>query len=262
MSLRVTAAGHGGAGDRARIPLGRQRCSGRCSAAIAIGQRRRGLPWRLAAGPRSHQLAGRWSWFFALLAPLQLIGFAWLWADSDNQLSSQITRGETNVSGLGSRISVSTSEAELRSLLASANLGTLPPLRPGFLADQKQQISEAIASHAARQGWWFARIRSLLLDLIGVPNELHLGLAQVHVDAVADGDGLPLPAVKAKDPTDLGDHLPCLYVRCGFPRCGWRQLQPVIGAACTFSNRPWLAAIRNPLRFRFSLLPLALCRLI
>jgi len=44
----------------------------------------------------------------------------------------------------------SSSEAELRNLLASANVGPLPPLRAGALPDQKQQISDAIAIQASR----------------------------------------------------------------------------------------------------------------
>lgn len=102
------------------------------------------------SGRRSHQLAHRWAWIFALLMPLQLVGFAWLWADSDNQINRQITLGETNVSALRSRIGASASESELRSLLGSANLGSMPPLRSGSLADQKQQLSEAIAGQASR----------------------------------------------------------------------------------------------------------------
>lgn len=104
----------------------------------------------LTSGRRSHQLARRWGVVFALLVPLQLAGFAWLWADSDNQVNRQIIQGETNVAALRSRIGTSTSEADLRSLLASANLGPLPPLRAGSLADQKQQMSEAIAIQASR----------------------------------------------------------------------------------------------------------------
>jgi membrane protein implicated in regulation of membrane protease activity len=41
-------------------------------------------------GKRSQQLAHRWAFVFALLVPLQLIGYAWLWADSDSQLNRQI----------------------------------------------------------------------------------------------------------------------------------------------------------------------------
>jgi len=74
-------------------------------------------------------LAGRWAWIFALLVPLQLSGFVWLWADSDSQVNRQINQGERNVAALRSRIGASSSEVELRSLLASANLGPLPPLR-------------------------------------------------------------------------------------------------------------------------------------
>ena len=81
---------------------------------------------------------------------MQLIGFAWLWADSDSQLSRQIRQGENNIAALRSRILTSGSAADLQGLLAASNLGPLPPLKSGSLADQKQQLSEAIAINTSR----------------------------------------------------------------------------------------------------------------
>ena len=99
---------------------------------------------------RNHQLASRWAFVFALLVPLQLIGYAWLWADSDSQLNRQINQGERGVAALRSRIQASRSEAELSSLLAAANPGPLSPLQGGSLAERKQQLSEAIAINTSR----------------------------------------------------------------------------------------------------------------
>ena len=104
----------------------------------------------LTSGWRSHQLARRWAFVFALLVPLQLIGYAWLWADSDSQLNRQINQGESGVAALRSRIMASSSEAELGSLLTAANPGPLPPLKAGSLAERKQQLSEAIAINTSR----------------------------------------------------------------------------------------------------------------
>jgi hypothetical protein len=101
-------------------------------------------------GRRSQQLARRWAFVFALLVPLQLIGYAWLWADSDSQLNRQINQGESGIAALRSRIQASRSEAELGSLLAAANPGPLPPLQGGSLAERKQQLSEAIAINTSR----------------------------------------------------------------------------------------------------------------
>lgn len=104
----------------------------------------------LTSGRRSHQLASRWFFVFALLVPLQLIGYAWLWADSDSQLNRQINQGERGVDALRSRIQASRSEAELDSLLTAANPGPLPPLQGGSLTERKQQLSEAIAINTSR----------------------------------------------------------------------------------------------------------------
>ena len=104
----------------------------------------------LTSGRRSHQLASRWAFVFALLVPLQLIGYAWLWADSDSKLNRQINQGERGIAALRSRIMASRSEAELGSLLTAANPGPLPPLQGGSLAERKQQLSEAIAINTSR----------------------------------------------------------------------------------------------------------------
>lgn len=101
-------------------------------------------------GKPSQQLARRWAFVFALLVPLQLIGYAWLWADSDSQLNRQINQGESGDAALRSRIMASSSEAEMGSLLTAANPGPLPPLKAGSLAERKQQLSEAIAINTSR----------------------------------------------------------------------------------------------------------------
>lgn len=99
---------------------------------------------------RSHQLTSRWVLVFALRVPLQLIGYAWLRADSESQLIRQINQGERGVAALPSRIQASRSEAELSILLAAANPAPLPPLRGDSLAERKQQLIEAIAINTSR----------------------------------------------------------------------------------------------------------------
>jgi len=131
---------------------------------------------------RCDALASRWAWIFALLVPLQLAGFAWLWADSDNQINRQINQGERNVAALRSRIGASSSEAELRNLLASANVGPLPPLRAGALPDQKQQISDAIAIQASRLSSTLREQRATMLRN-SLPGSLRVLLGAVIVSA-------------------------------------------------------------------------------
>ena len=63
------------------------------------------------------------------------LGFALLNSDSK----------DAKLSGRRSHQLASRSEAELGSLLATANPGPLPPLKAGSLAERKQQLSEAIA---------------------------------------------------------------------------------------------------------------------
>ena len=75
------------------------------------------------------------------------LGFALLNSDSkDAKLSGRRSHQlASRWAALGSRILASRSEAELGSLLATANPGPLPPLKAGSLAERKQQLSEAIA---------------------------------------------------------------------------------------------------------------------
>ena len=137
----------------------------------------------LISGRRSQRLAFRWAWIFALLVPLQLAGFAWLWADSDSQVNRQINQGETNVAALRSRIGASSSEAELRSLTASANLGPMAPLRGGSLADQKQQLSDALAIQASQLSGNLREQRAAMLRS-SLPGSLRLLFGAAIVSAL------------------------------------------------------------------------------
>ena len=99
--------------------------------------------WR-ALSRQTVQLAGRWGLVFALLVPLQLISFGWLWFDSADKLSAQLNQATTELSGLRNRVNAAGSGAELQRLQASTIPGLLPPLIPGSLAQQKAQLSESL----------------------------------------------------------------------------------------------------------------------
>ncbi|MFM9088555.1 MAG: hypothetical protein ACKOPT_10510, partial [Cyanobium sp.] len=67
--------------------------------------------------PRTVQLASRWGLVFALLVPLQLICFGWLWVDSGNQLNGQLSQATSKFSALSARLNAAGSDAELQRLL-------------------------------------------------------------------------------------------------------------------------------------------------
>jgi len=98
--------------------------------------------WR-ALSRQTVQLAGRWGLVFALLVPLQLISFGWLWFDSADKLSAQLNQATTELAGLRNRLNAAGSEVELR-LQSSTIPGLLPPPVPGSIAQQKTQLTEAL----------------------------------------------------------------------------------------------------------------------
>jgi hypothetical protein len=98
----------------------------------------------LALGRQTVQLASRWGLVFALLVPLQLISFGWLWFDSADKLSAQLNQATTELAGLRNRLNAAGSEAELQQIQASTISGLLPPLVPGSIAQQKAQLTEAL----------------------------------------------------------------------------------------------------------------------
>ncbi len=94
--------------------------------------------------PLTVQLVSRWGVVFALLVPLQAIGFGWLWLERGNQLSGQLTQASTQLAGLRTRLNAAGSETELQRLLATTTPGLLPPMAPGPLPQQKAQLREAL----------------------------------------------------------------------------------------------------------------------
>jgi hypothetical protein len=99
---------------------------------------------RFTLSRQTVQLASRWALVFALLVPLQLISFGWLWFDSGDKLSQQLNQATTQLAGLRNRLNAASSVAELQRLQASTIPGLLPPLIPGSLLQQKAQLIEAL----------------------------------------------------------------------------------------------------------------------
>jgi hypothetical protein len=103
----------------------------------------------LLSGVRSVRLASRWALVFAVLVPLQLVGFAWLWVDSGRQLEARSRQLETQRAALLSPLLASGSEAELRQQLGQLPPGGFPPpplsilQAAGSLPAQKQRLDQA-----------------------------------------------------------------------------------------------------------------------
>lgn len=94
-------------------------------------------------------LARRWAVLFALLVPLQLIGFGWLWVSSERQLDGRLSQVEAQRSALLSPLLATASQAELRQRLIQVPPGGFPAPPVGLLTAsapleaQKRQLSEA-----------------------------------------------------------------------------------------------------------------------
>jgi hypothetical protein len=99
---------------------------------------------RLTLTRQTVQLASRWALVFALMVPLQLISFGWLWFASGDKLTDQLNQATTELAGLRNRLNAAGSEAELQRLQASTIPGLLPPLIPDSLPQQKAQLTEAL----------------------------------------------------------------------------------------------------------------------
>lgn len=103
----------------------------------------------LNCGHRNLGMASRWAVVFAVLVPLQLLAFGWLWLDSGRQLQSRIVQLETQRSTLLGSLMASSSEAELRQRIAQAPPDGFPapPLSllqaSAPLAAQKQRLNDA-----------------------------------------------------------------------------------------------------------------------
>ncbi len=103
----------------------------------------------LACGHRGFQLARRWAVLFALLVPLQLLAFGWLWLDSQRQLDARVSQAERLRASMLSPLLASGSEGELRQRLSQLPAGGFPAPPSSLLPSgapldaQKKRLSEA-----------------------------------------------------------------------------------------------------------------------
>jgi hypothetical protein len=134
-------------------------------------------------GRHALRTARRWASVYALLIPLQLIGFTWLWFDSDSQVNARILQGETNRISLQQALAASASDRELQALLASTNLGPLPAFSSPSLADHKQQLTQALAANGAAFNTNLRSERSAMLAN-SIPGTLRVLLGSLIVGAI------------------------------------------------------------------------------
>jgi hypothetical protein len=127
--------------------------------------------------------ASRWAFVYGLLIPLQLIAFTWLWFDSDRQVNASIRQGERNRFAIQKGVLGSSSDRELQALLAGVNLGPLPAITAGSLADHKQQLTKAIDANGAVFSASLRRERSAMLRN-SIPGTLRVLLGALIVGAI------------------------------------------------------------------------------
>lgn len=138
---------------------------------------------------RGTQLAQRWAIAFALLVPLKLLGFGWLWIDSERQLDARLSQAESQRAALVSSLQASGSEAELRQRLSQAPAGGFPAPPPSLLrasaslADQKQQLSEATQGVLTT---WKSNLRSERAAMLrnSLPDSLRVLIGATIVSAL------------------------------------------------------------------------------
>ena len=92
------------------------------------------------------RLTGTWALVFALVVPLQVIAYGWLWIASGSQLNAQFQQAESRMASLRSQIKASRTEAELQRILSATNNRTAPLIESGSLSKQKQRINQTISS--------------------------------------------------------------------------------------------------------------------
>lgn len=101
------------------------------------------------------RLSRLWSLLFAVIVPLQVACFVWLWVGSGSQVKQQIRETKVQMDQLERQVEASGDVAQLNQVLANANNGRIPPLPLGSLAQQKQQLRQSI-------GFNFTRLQSEL----------------------------------------------------------------------------------------------------
>jgi hypothetical protein len=134
-------------------------------------------------GSRGFRTASRWALLYALLIPLQIIGFTWLWFDSDRTVTSRILQDERERASLQQALIATRSDNEIQSLLARSNAGPLPSLPAGSLADHKQQLAQAIAANGANLSANLSAERNAMLAN-SLPGSLRVVLGALIVSGI------------------------------------------------------------------------------
>lgn len=92
----------------------------------------------------TESLACRWGWVFAVVIPLQLMAYGWLWIASGREVSTQLQQAETNLSIVRSKIRTSQNKDELTGIFRDPSNASAPMLGDASLNDEKKRLNEKI----------------------------------------------------------------------------------------------------------------------
>lgn len=92
----------------------------------------------------AESLAGRWALIFAVIIPLQLMAYGWLWVVSGKQVNNQLQQAESKLSIVRSKIRTSRSKDELTRIFREPSIGSAPTLGDLSLNDEKKRLNEKI----------------------------------------------------------------------------------------------------------------------
>jgi type VI protein secretion system component VasK len=141
-----------------------------------------------------------WSILFAVIVPLQVACFVWLWVGSGSQVQQQIQEAKVQMNRLKHQVDASGDVAQLNQVLANANNGRIPSLPMGSLTEQKQQLRESIGFNFTRLQAELNNSRNRMLS------DRLPGVLRTAIGAALISRALKAINSSLRDPRDSLDH--------------------------------------------------------